>query len=132
MSLPRPSLRPALHLAASQAAPRRRLTAAPQMSPANAFEGRGRAATRWRRGRLSANTVTFATPIDRDDCMDAWRRFCRAISKSRTDLQRRADVTFQTACNWYDGKVVPTGDKMLWAATEFPREFQAILVGRVS
>jgi hypothetical protein len=130
MSLSRPSLR----LAASQAAPRRRLTATPQMSQANAFDGRGRqtGAVRWRRGRLSANTVTFATPIDRDACMDGWRRFCRAISNSRTDLQRRADVTFQTACNWYDGKVVPTGDKMLWAATEFPREFQAIMVGRVA
>lgn len=128
MSLPRPSLR----LAASQAAPRRRITATPQMSPANAFEGRGRAAVRWRRGRLAANTVTFATPIDRDACMDAWGRFCRTVTRSRTDLSRRADVTFQTACNWYDGKVVPTGDKMLWAATEFPREFQAIMVGRVA
>jgi hypothetical protein len=128
MSLPRPSLR----LAASQTAPRRRLTATPQMSPANAFEGRGRQATRWRRGRLSANTVTFATPVDRDDCMDAWGRFCRTVTRSRTDLSRRADVTFQTACNWYDGKVVPTGTAMLWAATEFPREFQAVMVGRAA
>ena len=130
MSSPRPSLR----LAAAQAAPRRRLAATPQMSQANAFEGRGRftGATRWRRGRLAANTVTFATPIDRDTCMDAWGRFCRTVTRSRTDLQRRADVTFQTACNWYDGKVVPTGDKMVWAATEFPREFQAIMVGRAA
>lgn len=128
MSLPRPSLR----LAASQAAPRRRLTATPPMSQANAFEGRGRQATRWRRGRLSANTVTFATPTSRDACMADWGRFCRKVTRSRTDLSRRADVTFQTACNWYDGKVVPTGTAMLWAATEFPREFAAIMIGRAA
>lgn len=130
MSLPRPSLR----LAASQAVPKRRLTATPPMSQANAFEGRGRwsGAARWRRGRLAASTVTFATPVDRDTCMENWGRFCRTVTRSRTDLCRRADVTFQTACNWYDGKVVPTGTAMLWAATEFPREFAAILVGRAA
>lgn len=127
------AFRPALCVAHSAVAPRR-LTATPPMSLANSFEGRGRfsGAVRHRSGRLAPNTVTFCTPMSRDACADAWGKFCRAVTRSRVDLQRRADVTFQTACNWYDGKVVPTGDKMVWAASEFPREFAAIMIGRAA
>lgn len=89
-------------------------------------------AARHRTGRLAPNTVTFATPMGREDCMAAWGRFCRVVTRSRADCQRRFDVTFQTACNWYDGKVVPTGDKMAHAAASFPREFQAIVLGRAA
>ena len=125
------SSRPAFRVIAGSG---RRLTATPQMSPSNAFEGRGRwsGAARHRVGRLAPNTVTFATPMSRDACMDAWAKFVRTVTRSRMDCQRRFDVTFQTACNWYDGKCVPTGDKMAHAAAAFPREFAVIVLGRAA
>lgn len=125
--------RPPLHVVASSAAPLRR-TGGSQMSPANAFEGRGRwsGAARHRVGRLAPNTVTFATPMSRDACMDAWARFVRTVTCSRTHCAKAFDITFQTACNWYDGKVVPTGDKMAHAAASWPREFAVIVLGRAA
>lgn len=117
-------------LVSSQSAPMRR-TGAVQMSPANAFEGRGRwpGAARQRVGRLSPRTVTFASPPDRDDFMDAWRRFLKLTSKTRTNVVREYDVTFQTACNWFNGERVPTGDKVGHAFTLYREMADQLLTG---
>ena len=101
------------------------------MSPANGFEGRGRwpGVARQRVGRLSPRTVTFATTPDRDDFMSAWARFIRATTKSRTDCAKVYDKTFQTACNWYDGDRVPTGDVVAHAFTLHPALAAQLLTG---
>ena len=102
-----------LRLVASTALPRRG-TVSGQMSRANTFEGRGRSsfAARHRVGQLSARTVTFACPPDRDAVMAAWSRFIRATTRDRDHCAKVYATTFQTACNWYDGARVPTGDKV--------------------
>ena len=107
------SVRPSLRLVASTVLPRRG-TGSGQMSRANGFEGRGRAsfAARHRLGQLSARTVTFASVPDRDAFMAAWSRFVRATTRDRDDCAKVYATTFQTACNWYDGARVPTGDKV--------------------
>jgi hypothetical protein len=117
-------------LVASQSSPMRR-TGAVQMSPANSFEGRGRwtGAVRHRVGRLSARTVTFASAPDRDAFMAAWARFVRATTRSRTDCAKIYDKTFQTACNWYDGTRIPTGDVVAHAHTLHPGLAAQLLSG---
>ena len=122
-------------LAASNPSPLRR-TGPAQMSPANAFEGRGRwpdlhrsGAARQRVGRLSPRTLTFASTPDRDAFMAAWSRFIRATTKSRTDCAKAYDKTFQTACNWYDGDRIPTGDVVAHAFTLHPALAAQLLTG---
>lgn len=117
-------------LAFSQPSPMRR-TGAAQMSPANAFEGRGRrpGQARQRIGRLSPRTVTFACTPDRDDFMQAWSKFLKLTSKTRTSVVREYDVTFQTACNWFNGERVPTGDKVGHAFTLYRTEAEQLLTG---
>lgn len=119
-----------LRLVASSASPLRS-TGAGQMSPANAFDGRGRwpGAARHRVGRLSPRTVTFARPSDRDAFMQAWSRFVRLSCGTRGEIVRVYDVTFQTACNWWDGDRVPTGDKVSHAFTVAPALAQQLLTG---
>jgi hypothetical protein len=117
-------------LAYSNQTPMRR-TGPAQMSPANAFEGRGRrpGLARARIGRLSPRTVTFATTPARDDFMEAWAKFLKLTSKTRTNVVRHYDVTFQTACNWFNGDRVPTGDKVGHAFTLFRAEAEQLLTG---
>lgn len=113
-------------LVSSNSAPLRR-TGAGQMSPANAFapnldqrRGRWPGAARHRVGRLSPRTVTFACPPDREAFMAAWSKFLRLSCGTRGEVARVYDVTFQTACNWWDGSRVPTGDKVGHAHTVAP------------
>jgi hypothetical protein len=119
-----------LRLVASTPRPRR-LTASPQMSPANAFEGRGRypEAARWREGRLSPRSVTFASVPDRDAFMQAWSRFIRATTRDRDHCAKVYATTFQTACNWWDGARVPTGDKVAHAFALHPNQAAQLLAG---
>lgn len=131
MSSPRRLSAVPLRVVASTARPARRLTATPQMSPTNAFDGRGRASVvaRQRVGRLSPRTITFASTPDRDAFMDAWRRFVRATTTSRTHCSKVYDKTFQTACNWYDGTRIPTGDVVAHAYTLHPGVAAQLLSG---
>jgi hypothetical protein len=101
------------------------------MSRANAFEGRGRAALaiRWNRGALSARSVTFARVPDRDAFMAAWRAFVRATTRDRDDCAKVYGITFQTACNWYDGTRVPTGDKVAHGFALHPVQAERLLAG---
>ena len=101
------------------------------MSPANAFEGRGRwpDALRWRQGRLSPRSVTFASVPDRDAFMAAWSRFIRATTRDRDHCAKLYATTFQTACNWYDGTRVPTGDKVAHAFALHPGSAADLLAG---
>jgi hypothetical protein len=131
MSSPRRLSAVPLRLVASAARPVRRLTATPQMSLANGFEGRGRCASaaRHRVGRLSARTVTFARPTDRDAFMEAWAKFVKLSCVTRTECVRVYDVTFQTACNWFNAERVPTGDKVSHAFTVAPNLAEQLLTG---
>lgn len=99
-----------LRLVASSALQHR--SAVGQMSRANAFEGRGRwsGVARHRTGHLSLRSVTFASLPDRDAFMAAWSRFVRATTRDRDHCAKVYGKTFQTACNWYDGTSIPTGD----------------------
>lgn len=101
------------------------------MSLANAFEGRGRwpGQARQRVGRLSPRTVTFVSTPDRDAFMGAWAKFLKLTSKTRTSVVREYDVTFQTACNWFNGERVPTGDKVGHAFTLYRAEAEQLLTG---
>lgn len=122
------SSRTPLRLAHSAAQPARRGTGAAQMSPANAFEGVGRWPDRRRRmASLSPRVITFACPPERDAFMSAWSRFVRATTRSREDCARVYATTFQTACNWYDGSRVPTGDKVAHAFALHPGPAARIL-----
>lgn len=42
---------------------------------------------------------------------------------------REYDVTFQTACNWFNGERVPTGDKIGHAFTLYGAEARQLLTG---
>ena len=101
------------------------------MSPANAFEGRGRwpHAVKHRVGRLAVGSVTFATTPDRDAFMGAWGAFVRATTRDRDHCAKVYATTFQTACNWYDGTRVPTGDKVAHAYALHPTRAAQMLGG---
>jgi hypothetical protein len=122
----------ALHLAHSAPLPLRRATSLGQMSPANAFEGPRLSAIRWpdrrrRQGSLSLRSVTFACVPDRDAFMGAWGQFVRATTRDRDHCAKVYATTFQTACNWYDGTRVPTGDKVAHAYALHPGPAAMIL-----
>lgn len=78
---------------------------------------------------MSPRTVTFATTPDRDAFMSAWAKFLKLTSKTRTAVVREYDVTFQTACNWFNGERVPTGDKVGHAFTLYRAEAEQLLTG---
>lgn len=61
--------------------------------------------------------------------MEAWPKFLKLTSKTRTAVVREYDVTFQTACNWFNGERVPTGDKVGHAFTLYPSEAEQLLTG---
>ena len=119
-----------LRLVASSSLPRRGMGLG-QMSRANGFEGRGRASfgARHRVGQLSARTVTFASVPDRDAFMSAWARFIRATTRDRDHCAKVYATTFQTACNWYDGFRVPTGDKVAHGFALHPGVAAQLLAG---
>lgn len=116
-----------LRLVAPSSAPRR--MGAGQMSRSNGLAPLRPAAARHRVGRLSPRTVTFARPADRDAFMQAWSQFLRLSCGTRGEIARVYDVTFQTACNWWDGDRVPTGDKVGHAFTVAPALAAQLLTG---
>ena len=65
--------------------------------------------------------------VDRDAVRGAWARFLARVTGSREDCAAIFGVTFQTACNWYDGFSTPTGDKVLQAARDWPEAFAQLL-----
>lgn len=114
-------VRPALRLAAVTAVPRRSGAGVRQMSPVNPFEGRGRGA-----GAVRYRHLPLA-PVARDAAREAWSRAMRAVFRSREACAAEMDVTFQTACNWFDAFSTPTGDKVIQFSRDYPDAYAAVL-----
>ena len=97
-----------------QAAPDRR-----QMSQPNRFDGRGRSVSARRRAHCLP--IIAVTSIEfRNIWVGVVTRRCR----SRETCAVMFGVTFQTACNWFDGLSTPTGDKVWQAVQWWPEDFQ--------
>lgn len=86
-----------------------------QMSHTNGFD-RGR-------GRGAARRVTVAPVVTRHQATVFWAELMRRRCPSREACAVMFDVTFQTACNWWDGFSCPTGDKVMMAVRAWPDEF---------
>lgn len=95
-----------------------------QMSHPNPFEGRGRSVAARRRvaGRLG--------PLaDKGAFVAWWAALVARRCGSREACAAVLGVTFQTACNWFDGMSCPTGDKVALAVALWPEEFAALAEG---
>jgi hypothetical protein len=110
----------------------RRLTAVPSdpaalrrpVSPPRGFEPRGfdRGVNRGR-GADAARRVTVAAVITPHQARGFWAGLMARRCGSREEAAVVFGVTFQTACNWFDGFSTPTGDKVLMAVAMWPEEF---------
>ena len=95
-----------------------------QMSHANRFApagGRGRSVRSMRRAQGAVG------PLDVCAVRVAWSRFVAVVCGSREECAVVFGVTFQTACNWFDGFSTPTGDKVMQASADFPEAYAAML-----
>ena len=68
------------------------------------------------RGRVAPLVTAFEAKV-------FWADLVRRRCGSREACAVMFGVTFQTACNWFDGFTVPTGDKMLTAQRRWPEDF---------
>lgn len=101
-----------------------RSTTRGQTSHPNPFEGRGRSVQSLRRasGRLSST-------LDKRAFVAWWADLVARRCGTREACAVMLDVTFQTACNWFDGFSCATGDKVALACTIWPEEFAALAEG---
>jgi len=83
-----------------------------QMSRERPFDRR-RSAPAARRGHVHA--------VDRDAFMRRWSLLMIASFTSREACAVHFSVTFQTACNWFDGMCRPYGDIVDHAMATLPR-----------
>ena len=86
-----------------------------QMSHASAID-RGRSAA-------AARRVSVAPVITRHEATVFWADLVARRCASREACAVIFAVTFQTACNWFDGFSCPTGDKVMMAMALWPEEF---------
>lgn len=77
---------------------------------------RGRSAQAMRR-------ITVAPVITRHEYIVFWADLVARRCGTREDCASMFEVTFQTACNWFDGFSCPTGDKVFMAVRKWPEEF---------
>ena len=103
MTLPLQKLRPTQHDGACR-----------QMSHANPFEGRGRCRDAARRAHAGHST-------DRDAFLRRWSLLMIASFASREVCAVHFGVTFQTACNWFDGLNAPYGHHVDYATRSLAR-----------
>ena len=103
-------------MACAQSAPARG-----QMSHANAFDRAGRGRTAGARRRAAVTLPVIGITPHR--AMVIWSDLMTRRCGSREVCAARFGVTFQTACNWFDGFSCPTGDKVLQAVAWWPEEF---------
>ena len=86
---------------------------------------------------LAQRRVRGAGPWDdvqvwRVDFPDRWSRLVRGSFASRDAVALFFDVTFQTACNWWDGTICrPSGDKVALLALADPVRFASVMGGAV-
>lgn len=95
---------PALFPIRAQPAPRR----AP-MSPSSLVDPRRR-----------ARPLRAVSPLE---AAEAWARFVAETTGSREACAMTFGVTFQCACNWFDGVSRPYLDKVMLGARLFPAAF---------
>lgn len=57
----------------------------------------------------------------------AWADFVAQVTASREACADEFGVTFQTACNWFDGFSTPTGDKVMQASRDYPEAYARLL-----
>lgn len=82
-----------------------------------AGRGRGRAALRRGHGwRLDPDRF-------RAGFCGQWGALLRHLFVSREAVAVHFGVTFQCACNWWDGQNRPSGDKVAMAAIAWPEDF---------
>lgn len=84
------------------------------MSHASAFDGRGRSRDAARRAHRHYSP-------DRDQFTRRWSLLMIASFPSREECAVHFGVTFQTACNWFDGSCRPYGDAVDHAIRTLPR-----------
>ncbi|MDP0929029.1 hypothetical protein Q0601_17730 [Paracoccus onubensis] len=85
-----------------------------QMSHANPFEGRGRNPAAARRAHIHHHP-------DRVDFLRRWSLLMIASFPNRETCAVHFGVTFQTACNWFDGFNAPYGQHVDYAIETLPR-----------
>lgn len=69
--------------------------------------------------------VTAVPVVTRHQAAVFWADLMARRCGSREACAVMFGVTFQTACNWFDGFSVPTGDKVMMAQRAWPDEFGA-------
>lgn len=89
-----------------------------QKSRANPFDRRAGG-----RGAAAARRVSVAPVITRHEATAFWADLVARRCRSREECAVVFQVTFQTACNWFDGFSCPTGDKVMMAMALWPEEF---------
>lgn len=77
------------------------------------------------RGRGPSRRAAHVAP-DRGDFMRAWSLLMIGSFTSREACALHFGVTFQTACNWFDGRHRPYGDAVAHAALSLPRFAEVI------
>lgn len=111
MHNPRPTLRPTQ--------PDRLRSEKSHVSP---FEGRGR-------NREAARRAHHRINPDRDAFLRRWSLLMISSFSSREICAVHFDVTFQTACNWFDGNCSPYGHHVDHAVRTLPR-YVEIMAGK--
>ena len=91
-----------------------------QMSRDNLLDGRGRGVTAARRAHVHHG-------IDRDGFQRRWSLLMIASFASREACAVHFGVTFQTACNWFDGHCRPYGDAVDHALRTLP-DYQRVMM----
>lgn len=98
------------------------VTESGQKSWSNVFDGRGRSRAAYRRTFHRPDPVRY-----RSEFQPRWSRLIELVFGSRDRCAAEMGVTFQTACNWWDGIARPTGDKVAMLAFMHPEEFGRIM-----
>lgn len=92
---------------------------AAQKSHPNPFDGRGRGREAHRRAHgWRVDPLPYRVAF-----LDRWSALIRHLFGSREDVASAFGVTFQTACNWWDGTNRPSGDKVALTAITWPEAF---------
>lgn len=103
--------------------------AAGQTSCANPFDqpagGRGRGRVQARR----AFGVVVDGPWLRRQMPGLWSDYCRAVFVGREACAAHFGVTFQTACNWWDGVCAPHAAVYARASIEDGARLMAVVTG---
>ena len=67
-----------------------------------------------------------APAVTRHQAKVFWADLVARRCGDRETAARMFGVTFQTACNWFDGYVCPSGDKVMIAVQLWPEEFATV------